>query len=348
MNDIKNKVSVRRFQEADAEEVQKLIVRNSSIEVIGKYENTHTLIKCNCKVCGHVWKAMPYSLLQGHGCLRCVKSGTSFMEQFIKICFEVAIGKDKVISRDKSAIGMELDIYIPSINIAIEPGNWNLHKKSLKRDEEKRNKCADKGIKLFTIYDKFPKGERKPFDKNCFIFEDDLNKTNHSIIQELVNELFCIIGINSLISKEQFLKIEDEAYKRAKAKTHIDFVDEVKNIHPNIDVIGVYKNSNIRLQVRCIECGNVWNAMPSGLLSGDGCKKCGVKKAHEKFIKDQEVFVEQVRKVNSDIEIIGEYVGRHNAVLARCRICGYEWEPQASSLLRGSNHKGWKTIHKNM
>ena len=58
-------------------------------------------------------------------------------------------------------------------------------------------------------------------------------------------------------------------------------------------------------------------------------------------------YEEQVRKANPDIEIIGTYTGRHNPIQAKCRICGHIWSPRASSLLRGSNHKGWKTIHMN-
>ena len=64
------------------------------------------------------------------------------MEQFIKGSFEKALGEDSVLSRDKTAIGMELDIYIPSFKIAIEPGNWLLHKKSLNRDKTKRERCT--------------------------------------------------------------------------------------------------------------------------------------------------------------------------------------------------------------
>ena len=48
-----------------------------------------------------------------------------------------------------------------------------------------------------------------------------------------------------------------------------------------------------------------------------------------------------------DIELIGEYTGRHNSIKVRCKICGYEWEPRFSSLLRGSSHKNAKTMHKN-
>jgi len=40
--------------------------------------------------------------------------------------------------------------------------------------------------------------------------------------------------------------------------------------------------------------------------------------------------------------------GNKTPVKARCKICGYEWEPIDSSLLRGANHKGSKTIHKSI
>ncbi len=129
--------------------LSEMSVAHPTIRVVGEYCNGHTDIQCTCSVCSHSWKSKPYSLLQGHGCPRCAKSGTSFMEQFIKSSFEVALGEDSVLSRDKTAIGMELDIYIPGLKIAIKPGNWFLHKKSLKRDKIKRNKCKEKGIRLW-------------------------------------------------------------------------------------------------------------------------------------------------------------------------------------------------------
>ena len=84
------------------------------------------------------------------------------------------------------------------------------------------------------------------------------------------------------------------------------------------------------------------------MLSGDGCRKCGTKKAHEKVMKNTEWIKNELKKIESDVEIIGEYRGRHNPIKARCKICGYEWEPMASSLLRGANHKGSKTIHNSL
>jgi hypothetical protein len=267
------------------------------------------------------------------------------MEQFIKICFEMALGEDNVLSRDKTAIGMELDIYIPSLKLAIEPGNWSLHKKSLSRDKIKRDRCKEKGIRLITIYDKFPLTEKPPFENDCFVFGDDLNKTDHSVIRNLVSSLFEIADIQYSISNLQWMSVEKQSYDNAKAKSHDDFVRSMSALHPTIEVLEKYVNANRRLLVKCTVCGFEWKGVPASMLAGDGCKKCGTKTAHINFVKDQSEFEEQVRKVNPDIDVIGEYTGRHNPVQAKCRICGFVWSPRASSLLRGSNHKGWKTIH---
>ncbi len=317
-----------------------------NITVLGRYVNTHTNIECKCKICGHEWEAKPYSLLQGHGCPRCAKSGTSFMEQFIKQSFVFALDEESVLSRNRSIIGMELDVVIPSLCLAIEPGNWYLHKKSLIRDTKKREKCKEAGIRLITIYDKFPDNEIAPFPNDCFTFPFDLNKADRNIIKKLVYSLFDIAGISKQFNNEEWMRIEQCAYSNAKAKTHEDFVNEMQNLHPTIQVLGTYQNSNKRITVKCKKCGFVWDGVPAKMLAGDGCKKCGTKVAHLATTKSHNAFVNELAIVNPDVEIIGEYKGRHSPVKAKCKICGYEWEPMASSLLRGSSHKGSKTMHK--
>jgi hypothetical protein len=243
---------------------------------------------------------------------------------------------------------MELDILIPDLKVAIEPGNWLLHKKSLNRDKIKRTKCFEKGIRLITIYDKFPINEKPPFSSDCFAFYGDYNKADHSEIKKLVNELFLMVGIDKKLSDCDYNEIEYEAYKNAKAMDNNTFILRMKKVHPSIEVIDIYYNSNKRVKVRCKECGFEWFGVPFNMLAGDGCRKCGTKQAHKKFIKSQKDFVNEVSKSNKNIEIIGKYESRHKPVKAKCKICGFEWEPTASSLLRGSNHKGAKTIHKLM
>lgn len=316
---------------------------DASIRIMGEYENTHTSITCQCDRCNHTWSAKPYSLLQGHGCPRCVKSGTSFMEQFLRLSFVHVLGEDKVLSRDRKCIGMELDIVLPDYQVAIEPGNWYLHYRSLDNDRKKQIKCMERGIRLYTIYDKFPEGTEKPFE--CITYEVDLNVADHSIIQGLVCDLFSEIGIEHTFMSEEFTTIEQEAYSFSKAMTHNDFVEKMRSVHPTIQVQGTFRNVNKRLNVKCEVCGFEWEGVPASMLAGDGCRKCGTKVAHQKFVRDEDSFVSEVASVNPNVEILGTYTGRHSPIQARCKICGFIWEPRASSLLRGSTHKGAKTIH---
>ena len=174
-----------------------------------------------------------------------------------------------------------------------------------------------------------------------------MNKADRCIIIDLVKKLFEIANVQLDFAENQWDEVERLAYENSKAKTHIDFIKSMYELHPTIEVLGKYVNANKRIHVKCNTCGFEWDGVPASMLAGDGCRKCGTKLAHKKFVKEQEIFAEEVRKANPDIEIIGEYTGRHNPVKAKCRICGYIWNPTASSLLRGSNHKGWKTIHKN-
>ena len=241
---------------------------------------------------------------------------------------------------------MEIDILIPSLKFAIEPGNWWLHKKSIRRDNQKRVLCSEKGIRLITIYDKFPKGQTAPFENDVYTFVEDLNIANHSIIRSLIQKLFCEVGLNEEIDDEEWEQIEKNAYSNAKSMTHDIFVKRMSGVNPSIAILGTYQNANRRLLVRCKKCGFEWDAVPAKLLSGDNCRKCGTKLAHVSFVNSQEAFEQKIAIVNPNVEIIGNYTGRHSPVKARCRICGYEWEPIASSLLRGSSHKGSRTLHK--
>ena len=334
----------RKSQAEFIEEIQNI---NPDVIVQGLYESNKSAIRFKCKRCGNTWNAKAYSVLQGHGCPRCAKSGTSFMEQYIYYSLLKALGDGSVLSRDRNIIGMELDIVIPAYKTAIEPGNWELHKKNIMRDTEKRRRCQDKGIRLITIYDKF-NGEKVPFSDNCYVFQDDLNKSNHNIILNLVYSIFELLNIQKRFTSIEIQEIENWSYKHSKSMLHDDFVNRMKIIHPNIKVLGEYVNSNKKIQVQCMKCDYIWNGVPSNMLAGDGCRKCGAVKAHKAFVKSKDDFIKELSIKNPNVEVIGDYTGRHKPIKVRCRICGLEWSPTAGSLLRGSSHKGAKTMHKNL
>ncbi len=324
--------------------IKELSKVDDSIEALGDYVNTHTNIKVKCNRCNHTWTVKPYSLLQGHGCPRCAKSGTSFMEQLILLSFRNVLGKDEVLSRDKSLIGMELDIVIPKYKTAIEPGNWFLHSRSLKRDEEKRSRCKEIGFTLFTIYDKYPQNSEPPFPDNCFVFSDDLNIADHDMIHRLIYDLFSECNISRKFSNEEWNELETLSYANSKALTHSDFVNRLNVIRPDIEVIGKYENANRRIEVRCRNCGFSWRGVPASLLSGDGCRKCGARKRGNIERKDQKQFEEELKTLIPSIKVIGTYISRHKPIRVQCLKCGTIWEPTPGSLLRkehyNSNNNG--------
>lgn len=327
--------------------IQEIHDINPDIIVRGLYESNKSVIRFDCKRCGNTWDAKAYSVLQGHGCPRCAKSGTSFMEQYIYYSLLKALGSGVVLSRDRNIIGMELDIVIPRYKMAIEPGNWGLHKNNIKRDAEKRKRCQDKGIRLITIYDKFD-GENIPFSNDCYIFKDDLNKANHDIILNLVYTLFELLNIQKRFTNTEIQEIENWSYEHSKSMLHEDFIERMNVIHPDIRVLGEYVNSSKKIQVQCMKCDYVWDGVPANMLSGDGCRKCGTIKAHKAFVRNKEDYLKELYEKNPDVEVLGEYLGRHKPIKVRCKICGLEWNPVAGSLLRSSSHKGAKTIHKNI
>ena len=137
------------------------------------------------------------------------------MEQLILLSFRKVLGDKCVLSRNKSLIGMELDIVIPEYKLAIEPGNWFLHKRSLKRDTEKRLRCREIGFRLITIYEKYPENTEPPFLDNCYVYHDDLNKADHSVIHDLMNELFSKCEIVRNIAQAEWDALEEQAYEKS-------------------------------------------------------------------------------------------------------------------------------------
>ena len=314
--------------------VEQVKAVHPDVKVLGNYISNHTDIECQCGLCGHKWAMKPYSLLQGHGCPRCAKSGTSFMEQLLYLACCAVFGDDKVLSRDRKTIGMELDIVVPDYKFAIEPGNWFLHKKSVGRDLKKREKSHDIGYRLFTIYDKYPIDEEPPFSKDCYVFPEDLNKADHYLIRNLIVEIINSVGLKVEANAFDWDILEQQAYENAKAKTHDDFIKEMKEIMPSIEVVGKYVNANRRIRVKCKKCGFEWDAVPANIIRGDGCRKCGAKARGQKERRKQEDFENELMNLIPSVKVIGVYTSRHKPIKVKCLKCGNVWETTPGSLLR--------------
>lgn len=60
----------------------------------------------------------------------------------------------------------------------------------------------------------------------------------------------------------------------AHRKTHDEFVAQMAELNPTVEILGNYVGDNEKLGVRCKVCGNEWKATPGGLIAGHGCTVC--------------------------------------------------------------------------
>ena len=120
-------------------------------------------------------------------------------------------------------------------------------------------------------------------------------------------------------------------YKLSRFNTHEYFISRIKNINPNIEILSEYKGANKKVKCKCNKCCNIWETKASSLLSGHGCPIC----FHNSKRKTHEQFVEEVKNINSDITIIGNYKNSKTKIKCRCNNCGHIWMPYANGLLVG-------------
>ena len=122
----------------------------------------------------------------------------------------------------------------------------------------------------------------------------------------------------------------------ANRKTQEQYVNEVKQINPNIIVLGQYKGMDIPLLHRCLLHNVEWTPYPASILRGCGCAQCASEKLHDKLCKTHEQYVNELANINPNIIVIETYIDAVTPRLHRCSIDGYEWYARPANILFGN------------
>ena len=221
---------------------------------------------------GHEWQATIADRNNGTNCPICSKElQTSFPEQsiyfYIKKLFPDAINGDK-------HLGMEFDIFIPSINIAIEYDGIFWHKNKQALDERKNRLCKENNLLLIRVRE----------DSKCDWIENDYLKiiTCGSSDNGLKNALELLM---SFLNKKIDIDLS-----RDRSDIYSLFVNDQKiksllNLNPqlaeewNYDKNGKLKpdmvtaNSHKKVWWKC-EKGHEWQATIADRNAGSGCPIC--------------------------------------------------------------------------
>lgn len=264
------------------------IDRNLVVREGGKYVNYTTPIPLRCNACKYEYEVKPGDVLHGGGCPNCHRACTSFPEQFIRHAFVRMLGESEVLSRDKTAAGVELDVCIPALRAAVEPGSWYWHRNLVERDREKRLLCERKGIRLITVYDHYDE-TAVPFD-DCLVTPCDLaSRRNMGKLVAVTKTLLGAFGLDSNLAAGEWETIRRRAELDSRRMTteefrlklsHERFVERLNLLHPEIVPLTEYVNSQTRMTFECRACGHVWSAQAYGLIAksrSSGCRKCSVR-----------------------------------------------------------------------
>ena len=118
-----------------------------------------------------------------------------------------------------------------------------------------------------------------------------------------------------------------------RAKNHEQFVEEVRNVNPDITVIGTYKNANTKIEFRCKE-GHKWVTTPNNVLAGKTCLICANIQSSLRQRKSHEQFVKEVHNLHPDIVVLGTYINSKTKIEFMCTK-GHKWETAPYNILDG-------------
>lgn len=123
----------------------------------------------------------------------------------------------------------------------------------------------------------------------------------------------------------------------ARKKTHEEFIRELKEKQPNIELLNEYNLNSIKVNCRCKLDNFEWSALPNQVLNS-GCKVCNG------AFKTTEIFIRELSLVNDKVEVISDYKGTNKPIECRCLICREKYTTTPSVLLQGCIH--WKCAMK--
>lgn len=236
----------------------------------------------NCEICGNTWQATIYSRTKlMAGCPKCARrSQTSFPEQaiyyYLKKVYPDAINGYKDIFDD----GMELDIFIPSIKVAIEYDGlaWHRGDSSLQKERKKYAICKSHKIKLYRVKESKNKEDHDLCD---FIVYCDGHATDYyKEVNCVINKLFQEMQLGITVDLEMDANTIRESYYSDIQGKSIEVVapDVCKDwdYEKNHGLIpSMFKpQSNVRVWWKCHKCGYEWEAGIDTRFGKHGCPAC--------------------------------------------------------------------------
>ena len=290
-----------------------------------------------CNQCGHEWKSRVANRTRGSGCPKCFeRNRTSFPEQavfyYLKKLFPDAINRCTEALDAKN----ELDIFIPSQNVAIEYDGAFWHDKTETKEIAKYSLCKAKRLRLIRIKEKQSSWDDKSSDIVIYC-RDSLNATIVKLGELLGVHIDCCIEKDrSFILSTFYQSVKEQSLLAKNPELAKDWNYE-KNGALTPDMF--YEFSNEKVWWKCNH-GHEWEASISNRSNlGRGCPYCNGQKAlggvNDVFTLFPHLRDEWDEKRNGVPLLL--LPGSNKKVWWKCKFCGNEWQTTVNKRTSGQN-----------
>lgn len=261
-----------RFIKSHKDYVSQLKEANPNIIVLEKYLGGDTPILHFCKKHKVKWMAYPNNLLKGQGCVECGKEKyhdkkCKNHKDYVK---ELAIKNPTV-----EVIEEYIDSHTSILHhCLIHDTYWDLQPANALRGDGCW-KCRNEKLRDILIK------TREDYVQELSIKNPNVELVGYYMGHQIKTLHRCLIHneywetIPSNVLKGcGCRKCLGEKISEKFCKTHEQYVRDVEEVNPDVEVIGLYINAKTPILHKCKIDGCEWTAIPYVILAGYGCPQC--------------------------------------------------------------------------
>ena len=240
-----------------------------------------------CRTCGVSHEVPVYVFPMLEGCAKCrLIASTSFGEfavaYYIKKCGHDVIHNDRVLLD-----GLELDIVVPDMKIAIEYDGYFWHSNKEERDIEKHRRCNQLGYKLFRVVELSTHDcvDDHIMGNTCDWYVTFRSCPRRNVFNAPINALLEEVGLSTDVDVERDCLVIDTPRRIgtiersvANDKRLSSLWDYERNAVKPESVSRMC--SSTRYWFKCPRCGRSWHAVPSDVQVSRGCNMCHPRSGH--------------------------------------------------------------------
>lgn len=201
--------------------------------------------------------------------------------------------------------------------VCANKNNGLMHRQS-REEYEAKLKALNPHLSLVGNYD----GSQKPVKVHC----------SHHNITWIAPNAYRLTSKRNCGCK----KCKSEAISKRWKKSHNQYVQELADKNPDIEVLGEYEGNSKKIKVKCSTCQCIWEPVAGDLLQGKGCPACWKRRRGANLRWTPERFDEELKKSHPDIARLSDYEGANQRIKVKCLICGTVWAPKANYLVTRS------------